>query len=119
MEDLVPLHLRDPTTLAIRGHAQEPAQLALQLAELERQLAMRNKKLFGRSSEKRAHSKQDDMVPAEPQRGHGPNDQTELSEFEQVHDLDEADRACKQCGEPARQSHCVHGLDVEGATRVC
>ena len=77
--------------------SKDPAQLALQLAELERQLAMRNKKLFGRSSEKRAHSKQDDAVPGEPQRGHGPNEQTELSELEQVHELDEADRACKQC----------------------
>jgi transposase len=74
-----------------------PEQLSLQIAELEEQLAQRNRMLFGDKSEKRgARSKEE--RPSEPQRGHGPRAQLELKVIEQVHLLDEADKACPKCG---------------------
>ena len=78
----------------LRGEGGE--QLKLQIAELERQLANRNKKLFGDSSEKRD---QDDESPKQhQQRGHGPRVQPQLPVVEQEHVLDEADKMCPQCG---------------------
>jgi hypothetical protein len=75
----------------------EPQQLALQIAELEEQLAKRDRLLFGESSEKRP--KERAPKPAsEPRRGHGPREQLELPTIEQVHRLDAADRACPKCG---------------------
>jgi transposase len=78
---------------------QEPAQLALQNEELQRQLALRNKKIFGASSEKRKTKPgTPDTTDTEPQTGHGPREQTELQLVERTHDLDSQDRVCSQCG---------------------
>jgi transposase len=74
-----------------------PEQLSLQIAELEEQLAQRNRMLFGDKSEKRSTRPKEEK-PAEPQRGHGPRAQLELKVIEQVHLLDEADKACPKCG---------------------
>lgn len=78
---------------------QEPAQLALQNEELQRQLALRNKKLFGASTEKRKYQSVaeavDDIVA---QRGHGPHEQPELVVLERVYELDLIDFKCTQCG---------------------
>ena len=81
--------------LAVHGHSVEQMQL---LAELEHKLAFRDKKLFGRSSEKRGT----EMPAADkaPQPGHGPREQKELALVERVHELDVADRVCTRCGEP-------------------
>src|SRR5689334_1296370 len=68
-------------------------------AELERQLALRNKKLFGRSSEKRKGNGGDESAEAsEPQRGHGPREQLHLDKIERTIELHELDRICSQCG---------------------
>ena len=75
------------------GKGTEQLQL---LAELEQQLALRNQKLFGRSSEKRAMTKAE--REASPQPGHGPREQPELSVVERDHVLDEADHVCPSCG---------------------
>lgn len=67
------------------------------VADLEQKLALRNKMLFGRSSEKRsAASKSDEKSP---QTGHGPREQVELAVVEREHELDVADRVCTSCGE--------------------
>ena len=66
------------------------------LTELERQLATRNRKLFGDSSEKRVSAKPEREAPA--QTGHGPRAQPELPVTERVHVLEEADHACPSCG---------------------
>lgn len=76
----------------------EPAQMALRNEELERQLALRNKKLFGDSSEKRPSERGDAGEKRAVQTGHGPREQLGLQEVERVHELDEADRICPQCG---------------------
>jgi transposase len=66
------------------------------LAQLEHQLALRNQKLFGRSSEKRGSAKvAEDTVP---QPGHGPREQRELAIVEREHVLDDADHVCPSCG---------------------
>jgi transposase len=84
------------------------------LAELERQLANRNRKLFGDSSEKRASSKPD--REARPQAGHGPREQPELAVIEREHVLDEADHVCPSCGgrlaEMTGQSEDSEEVDV-------
>jgi transposase len=76
-------------------------QLKLRIAELERQLAVRNRMLFGTKSEKR--SGDDGAQPAPeppkpPQKGHGPKPQPALEVVEVVHELDEADKVCTSCG---------------------
>ena len=74
----------------------DPEQLSLQIAELEEQLAQRNRMLFGDKSEKRAQNPK--PAKASTQRGHGPRSQLELKVIEQVHVLDAADHACPKCG---------------------
>lgn len=75
-----------------------PADLQLQIAELERQLRQRNEELFGRSSEKRPS--QQDGVPAQrgAQKGHGPREQKQLPIREEVFKLDVPDQQCPECG---------------------
>lgn len=75
-----------------------PQQLRLKIAELEQQLAVRNRRLFGDSSEKRPKEKKDNGDKAK-QTGHGHREQPNLPTIEQVHDLDEADKVCPICGE--------------------
>ena len=58
--------------LSLKGEPQ--LDLAMKLEELEQQLARRNQKLFGVSSEKRPRSARVDEE-AQPQRGHGPREQ--------------------------------------------
>ena len=72
-------------------------QLELRLAELEQQLAARNKMLFGPSSEKR-NKHQKDLSSPKPQTGHGPKEQAELRLVEQVIELgDAAEVVCPHC----------------------
>lgn len=74
--------------------------LQLQIAELEQQLATRNKALFGDSSERRESpvkkADKDDADKA-AQTGHGPRQQT-IDTEERMHDLDDADKKCTACG---------------------
>jgi transposase len=82
---------------AVQGGSIEQIQL---LADLEHKLAVRDKALFGRSSEKRAAKQAAVEADRPPQTGHGPREQSELAVVEREHELDVADRACKVCGEP-------------------
>jgi transposase len=88
--------------IELRARLQEisgsPQQLGMREAELERQLALRNKKLFGRSSEKRKGSGGESAESTEPQTGHGPREQLQLEQVERSHDVDVHDRVCTQCG---------------------
>lgn len=81
----------------VQGGSIEQMQL---LAELEHKLAVRDKALFGRSSEKRGPKQAEAETEKPPQTGHGPREQKELAVFEREHELDVADRACKVCGGP-------------------
>jgi transposase len=83
--------------LAAAKGEDEQQQLRLRLAELERQLAGRNKLLFGDSSERRSRRKRKGKGKKK-QTGHGPRPQPELPIVEQLYDLDEADRQCPACG---------------------
>jgi transposase len=66
------------------------------LAELEQQLAARNRRLFGDSSEKRGSEKEPRDKASQP--GHGPREQPTLPVVEREHVLDEADHVCPSCG---------------------
>ena len=76
----------------------KPEQLDLlkQIQGLEEQLARRNKLLFGDKSEKRPKGKPE--REKKKQTGHGPRDQTELKEVEQVHLANFSDERCEMCG---------------------
>jgi len=74
-----------------------PEQLMLQIAELENQLARRNKMLFGDKSEKRPANKGADESPKK-QTGHGRREQPELEEVEQLHVVNVESDSCDLCG---------------------
>jgi transposase len=95
---------------ALKG---ESVDKQLRLDALEQQLAKLTKQIFGASSEKRdpeggptgstpeAEGKDGDPTEPEkkkPKRGHGPTDQPKLPRLNVDHDLDDADKACPQCG---------------------
>lgn len=86
--------------LRLKGRGAE--QVALRIAELERQLAVKNQLLFGTSSEKRADDKpaadSTPEPPKPPQKGHGPKAQSKLPVVEVVHKSEQADRMCASCG---------------------
>jgi transposase len=82
------------------AEGRDPADLQLEIARLEAQLAAARKRLFGTSSEKRAKATMESAAAREPRVGHGPRAQRELEIVEEVHVLDEPDRACPSCGEP-------------------
>ncbi|MRG98184.1 IS66 family transposase [Polyangium spumosum] len=87
--------------LALKGG--DPEQLKLRIAELEQQIAQKNRLLFGEKSERRDGDEQDatpepPAPPKPPQKGHGPKAQPSLPIVEVVHELDEADRVCNSCG---------------------
>ena len=84
-----------------KAKGEDAAALQLKLAELERQLALRNQALFGDSSEKRERPGGTDAPPPEkkkPAKGHGPKEQRALPTMEQVYRLDDADKKCPSCG---------------------
>ncbi|MDI3292192.1 IS66 family transposase, partial [Polyangium sp. 15x6] len=74
--------------------------LKLRIAELEQQIAQKNRLLFGEKSERRGGDEQDTppAPPKPPQKGHGPKAQPSLPVVEVVHELDEADKVCGSCG---------------------
>ncbi len=88
--------------VALKGGGAE--QIKLRIAELERQLAVRNRMLFGEKSEKRVGDEpvrpapEQPEPPKPPQKGHGPKPQPKLPLVEVVHHHDEADRMCPSCG---------------------
>jgi len=87
--------------LALKGAGAE--QLKLRIAELEQQLAEKNRALFGQKSERRIGDEPsappEPAPPKPPQKGHGPKAQLSLPIEPVVHELDEADRICTSCGE--------------------
>lgn len=93
--------------LEAQGKGDDQEQLRLRLAELEQQLAVRNRKLFGKSSEKRTGPDADPPKSEEPPRnkprGHGPRTQPHLPIVEQRHEIDEQDMVCPHCGETLQE----------------
>lgn len=85
------------TRRLLTAEGRDPAELQLEIVRLEAQLAAARKRLFGSSSEKRSAPAAAGGERA-PQAGHGPREQKELEIVEQVHELDEPDRACPACG---------------------
>lgn len=76
-------------------------QLRPRIAVLERQIAVRNRMLFGQKSEKRDAPKPEEPVvepPKPPQKGHGPKAQPSLPIVEVVHEIPAEERDCKACG---------------------
>ncbi|MFL5298752.1 MAG: IS66 family transposase [Anaeromyxobacteraceae bacterium] len=88
------------TRRLMQAEGRDPAELQLEIARLEAQLAVARKKLFGASSEKRPSPASTTAEERGSQAGHGPREQKALAIVEEVHELDEADRACPACGGP-------------------
>jgi len=92
--------------LAAATGADAIASLQLELKLLNEQLAQKNHALFGRSSEKRtkaAGATSESGAASTERRGHGPRAQKALPQVEQIHLLDEPDRACPGCGGELRE----------------
>ncbi len=79
----------------------------LKIAALEKQIAKLTKQVFGPSSDQRPAgaapagaetTKGTDEGKKKKKRGHGPTPQPELPSIDVVHTLDDADKACPQCG---------------------
>jgi len=88
--------------LSLKGGGSE--QIKLRIAELEQQLANKNRMLFGEKSERRAGDEaitpnETPAPPKPPKKGHGPKAQPSLPVEPVVHKLDEADQVCTSCGE--------------------
>lgn len=71
--------------------------LQQRMEELERQLEAMRREKFGDSSEKRP-SPAPPKTEKKKQTGHGPRKQTSLERVEEIHRLDEPDKACPKCG---------------------
>jgi transposase len=81
----------------LRGDTFPTAQQ--ELTFLKELLALRERALFGASSEQRPRAEATESgPPPAPRRGHGPTVQPRLPIIERVHELDAADRTCPQCG---------------------
>lgn len=90
--------------LALKGGGSE--QLKLRIAELEQQIANKNRLLFGEKSERREGEELPAPPPAPPkppQKGHGPKAQPSLPIEPVEHKLDEADQVCTSCGETLQE----------------
>ena len=81
----------------LEAEGADPGELQLKLEELQQQLSVKNRLLFGASSEKRPAPGKTSEART-PQTGHGPREQKSLPIEEVVHDLDAADKACVKCG---------------------
>ena len=84
---------------ALKG--QDPTPLQLQIDRLQQQVAERNRRIFGDSSERRPNAeapRRKAEKPALPHTGHAAREQPHLPVVEQVHELDSADRTCPSCG---------------------
>ena len=79
------------------ARGEDATALQQRLAELEDQLAKRNRMLFAPSTEK-LPSAPPAAAPAAKRTGHGPKAQPLLPVVTHMHVLDEADRACTSCG---------------------
>jgi transposase len=70
-----------------------------EIEALKELLAQRERAIFGEKSEKRPQPAAAHPHPEPaPRRGHGPRLQPALPVLDVIHELDEADRVCPQCG---------------------
>ena len=97
------LHARllELTRKLAEARGEVATQLQLEISALQQTLDARNQALFGRSSEKRPSpptEKANAEATTAPTRGHGPTAQPSLPIMEEIHHLDEPDRACPKCG---------------------
>jgi len=99
--DRLYVRLAQLTDELARARGEEAGALQLELAALREQLEARNRALFGPSSEKRGGATTN--AAHEPQTGHGPTAQPSLPLIEEIHVLDQADRACPKCGGELRE----------------
>jgi transposase len=78
---------------------QDTTTIQRELEALKELLAQREQVIFGDKSEKRPRLDVGASAPnPTPRRGHGPRVQPSLPILDVIHELDEADRTCPQCG---------------------
>lgn len=93
------------TEVATLKGEQAPEQLALELSNLQAQLAWHQRKMFGDSSERRPKPPKE--TSRHRQRGHGPTPQPKLAVIETSVELDDDDRTCPAC---AGALHEIDGM---------
>lgn len=86
------------------AEGQTKADLQAELDALQSQLDEHKSKRFGDSSERRGRpdsaddGSDDTNEDSQDQTGHGPTDQPQLEVVEEIHELDDADQTCPNCG---------------------
>jgi hypothetical protein len=88
--------------LELQGKGDDPQQLRLRLAELEQQLAVRIRMLFGLKSERSGNQTWQQPDESKVNKGHGHREQPALPILEQKHDLDEAGKVCRSVAASCR-----------------
>jgi transposase len=97
------LKLTRMTKQLAQAHGASAGDLATQLRLLQEQLdeeSQQAAKGYGGGSERRPRPKDPDVAPKEkkPRERFGPTPQPNLPRVEVIHELDEPDRACPDCG---------------------
>ena len=84
-----------------RLKGQDATAVQREMEALKELLAQRERAIFAEKSEQRPRTGSENLLsePA-PRRGHGPRVQPSLPILDIVHELDEADLVCPQCGGP-------------------
>jgi transposase len=87
------------TTQLLEAQGKDRTRIQLELANLQADLAKKNRMLFGKSSERRAGNEREPGAGEKTSRpGHGPRPQKQLRIILEEHALDDADRVCRACG---------------------
>ena len=102
--DVLHQRLQRLTVELALARGEDRCQLELELQLLKERLDRQNRTMFGSSSTTNPRPNEDERAKTNEQpaartrTGHGPRKQPELPVVERVHELDEPDKLCPQCG---------------------
>jgi transposase len=75
-----------------------PEQIEAVMGALDQDIESTTQRVYGGGSERRPRKEGTPEKSKAPQQGHGPKAQPELLRTESIHTLDDADKACPDCG---------------------
>src|SRR3989454_514498 len=90
-------HVRDLVEENARLKGQDARAIQREIEALKELLAQRERVIFAEKTEQRSRTETKPSEPT-PRRGHGPRVQPSLPILDLIHELDEADLVCPQCG---------------------
>src|SRR2546426_516341 len=90
-------HVRELVEENARLKGQDARAIQREIEALKELLAQRERVIFAEKTEQRSRTETKPSEPT-PRRGHGPRVQPSLPILDLIHELDEADLVCPQCG---------------------